>query len=277
MTAIARDVTDETFGEEVIERSRTVPVVVDLWAPWCGPCRALGPVLERVAEAAAGAFDLVKINVDENPMVAGQLGARSIPLVIAFKGGQPVASFVGAQPEGAVRQFVAQLLPTDEDRQVEDAVAARGQGRSADAETLLRVVLEKDVRHEKARLTLAELLGEAGRMDEALAVLAKADPSPAVDQLRSTLRLAASEDEDLDALQAKADAGDLDAAVRLGNALAAGGDAGGALETLLNAVKAAPNANDGAAKQAMLDVFNVLGNSHPLVKEYRGKLARALF
>lgn len=277
MTAIARDVTDESFAEEVIERSRTVPVVVDLWAPWCGPCRALGPVLERVAEAAAGAFDLVKINVDENPMVAGQLGARSIPLVIAFKGGQPVASFVGAQPEGAVRQFVAQLLPTDEDRQVEDAVAARDQGRSADAETLLRTVLDKDVRHEKARLTLAELLGDTGRVDEALAVLAKADPSPAVDQLRSTLRLAAAEDEDLEALQAKAEAGDLDAAVRLGNALAARGDAGGALETLLNAVKAAPHANDGAAKQAMLDVFNVLGNAHPLVKEYRGKLARALF
>lgn len=277
MTEVARDVTDATFAADVIERSKTVPVVVDLWAPWCGPCRALGPVLEKVADDSEGAFDLVKINVDENPAVASQLGARSIPLVIAFKDGNPVSSFVGAQPEGAVRRFVAELMPTEVDRMVDDAITAREQERLDDAEAILTAALESDPRHEKARLVLAELLGGHGRVDEALEVLAKADPGPEVDQLRSALRLAASEDLDLDDLRAKADAGDREAAVTLGNALAARGDAQSALEVLLAAVQSDPQPKEGAARQAMLDVFNVLGGSDPLVREYRSKLARALF
>jgi len=273
---MARDVTDASFAADVVERSKTVPVVVDLWAPWCGPCRALGPVLEKVAADSEGAFDLVKINVDENPSVASQLGARSIPLVVAFKDGKPVSSFVGAQPEGAVRQFVAGLLPTEVDRMVEDAIAAREQGRLDDAEAILTAALDDDPRHERARLALAALLGDRDRIDEALEVLARADPGPEVDQLRSALRLAASEGLDLDDLRARADAGDRDAAVTLGNALAARGDARSALEVLLAAVQADPQPKEGAARQAMLDVFNVLG-ADPLVREFRGKLARALF
>jgi len=277
MSDIAKDVTDETFAEAVLERSRTVPVLVDLWAPWCAPCRALGPVLEKVTEAANGSVDLVKINVDENPATAGQLGARSIPLVVAFKDGQPVSSFVGVQPEGAVREFVAALLPSEVDLMVEDAVRARAQGRIGDAETILRTALENDVRHATARLTLAQLLGDEGRTDEALDVLSKADPAPAVDQLRSALRLAASKDVDFDALRGRADAGDLHAAIALGNALAAKGDSESALEVLLAAVHADPAADEGAAKRAMLDVFNVLGKDDPLARKYRARLARALF
>jgi len=277
MSDIARDVTDATFGDEVIERSKSVPVVVDLWAPWCGPCRALGPVLEKVAEDSDGGFDLVKINVDENPVVASQLGARSIPLVIAFKDGRPVSSFVGAQPEGAVRRFVGALLPSEVDRIVEDAQTARNEGRLDAAEAALVAALDDEPRHVGARLALADLLGEQERFDEALEVLAKADPAPEVEQLRSTLRLAASEGLDLDDLRSKAREGDLEAAVALGNALAARGDHSSALDVLLDAVRSDPEGSDGAAKRAMLDVFNVLGGSDPLVREYRAKLARALF
>jgi putative thioredoxin len=277
MSEVARDVTDETFATEVVERSRQVPVVVDLWAPWCGPCRALAPILERVAADADGSFDLVKVNVDDNPVTAGQLGARSIPLVVAFKDGKPASSFVGVQPESAIRRFVTALLPSDEDRSVEAAIRAHEAGRDEDAERMLIGLLEANPRHEKARMTLAELLGDQDRIDEALDVLAKADPGPEVDQLRSSLRLAASADMDLGALRASADAGDLEAAVTLGNALAAQGDSASALEVLLGAVQKDPAGKESAARQAMLDVFNVLGNGDPLVRTYRQKLAQALF
>jgi putative thioredoxin len=261
----------------VLERSKSVPVVVDLWAPWCGPCRALGPVLEKVAADADGAFELVKINVDENPIAARNLGARSIPLVIAFKDGKPVSNFLGAQPEGAVRRFVEALLPSEADRMVDDALRVREQGRDGDAETILKTALEIDVRHEKARLALAALLGDAGRTDEALEVLAKAGPSPAVDKLRSSLRLAVTSEVDLEALRTRAEAGDADAAIVLANALVARDEAEGALTVLLSAVQKEPRGQEGPAKRAMLDVFNVLGNDHALVRQYRAKLARVLF
>lgn len=277
MVEIAKDVTDDTFAEAVLKRSETVPVVVDLWAPWCGPCRALGPILERVAEDAGGSFELVKINVDENPVTASQLGARSIPLVVAFKDGRPVSSFLGAKPEGAVRQFVEALLPSETDLMVEDALRARAQGRDGDAETILKAALDNDPRHTTARLTLAALLGDADRPDEALEVLAKADPGPEVEQLRSSLRLTAAKQLDLGDLRAKADAGDLGAGVALGNALAAQGEMDAALEVLLATVQSDPRPKEGAARQAMLDVFNVLGNDDPRVRAYRTRLARLLF
>jgi putative thioredoxin len=277
MGDLAKDVTDDTFAQEVLERSRTVPVLVDLWAPWCGPCRALGPILERVADDAEGAFDLVKINVDENPVIAAQLGARSIPLVVAFKDGEPVSSFVGAQPESVIRQLVAELLPSEEDRMVDDAVLALEQGRAGDAETILRTVLEGQPRHARARLVLAGLLGEDDRIDEALEVLSRADPSPEVDQLRSALRLAVTEDEDLGELRAKAGTGDVDAAISLSHALVAQDDAESALQVLLSAVQRDPRGKESAARQAMLDIFTVLGGNDPLVRNYRAQLARALF
>ena len=274
---MSKDVVDANFAAEVIERSKSVPVVVDLWAPWCGPCRALTPVLERVASDAEGSFELVKINIDENPETANALGARSIPLVIAFKDGQQVSSFVGAQPEGAVRKFVAELSPSEIDLMVDDAIRARDEGRLSDAETILNAALVNDARHVTARLNLAEVLGAAGGVDEALDVLAKAEPSPDVEKLRSRLRLLVANDVDVDELRDKADAGDLEAAIALGNALLAQGESEGALEVLLGAVKVDPSANDAAAKQAMLDVFNVLGGSDPLVRTYRAKLAQTLF
>jgi len=277
VSEFATDVTDETFADAVIERSRQVPVVVDLWAPWCGPCRALGPVLEKVASGAEGAFDLVKINVDENPVTASRLGARSIPLVIAFRDGQPVSSFVGAQPEGAVRRFVAALLPTEEDRMVDDARRAISAGREGDAESILKTVLENGPKHVGARLLLARLLGDTDRRDEALEVLGKADPSPEVEQLRSALRLSASDGQDPDQLRDRVANGDLSAAIDLANVLHASGQTEEALQVLLEAIRLDPNPRESAARQSMLDLFNVLGTGSPLVRKYRTELARALF
>ncbi|MGE0621946.1 MAG: tetratricopeptide repeat protein [Pseudomonadales bacterium] len=277
MSAVARDVTDGTFAEAVVERSRQVPVLVDLWAPWCGPCRALGPVLERVAADADGAFDLVKINVDENPETASRLGARSIPLVVAFRDGKAVSSFLGAQPESAVRRFVDTLLPTEADRRVDDARQAMGQGRARDAESTLNAVLDDDPRHVAARLTLARLLGDEGRKDEAMELLAKADPSAEVEQLRSALRLSAAGELDVDALRDRLANGDLSAAVSLANALHARDQTEEALGVLLDAVRRDPNPKESAARQGMLDLFNVIGGSNPLVRKYRSELARALF
>lgn len=277
MSDHAIDVTDETFASAVLERSAEVPVIVDLWAPWCGPCRALGPVLEKVAAEADGAFDLVKINVDENPVSASRLGARSIPLVIAFKDGQAVSSFVGAQPESAVRRFVTALLPSEEDRMVDDARRAIAQERLGDGEAILRAALVSNPRHAGARLLLARLLGDTDRTDEALEVLAKADPTPEVEQLRSALRIAVSGAADLDGLRARFEAGDLSAAVALASGLNAGGETEQALEILLEAVRGDPRPKECAARAAMLDLFNVLGGGDPRVRRYRSELARALF
>ena len=277
MSEVSRNVTDDTFAHEVLERSKTVPVLVDLWAPWCGPCRALGPVLERVAAEANGSFELVKINVDESPITARELGARSIPLVVAFKDGEPVSSFLGAQPEAAVREFVAELVPSEADLMVEDALRAREQGRDGDAETILNTVLNNDVHHTNARLTLAQLLADTQRTGEALAVLAKAEPSAAVEKLRSELRLADTAGEvDLDSLQREAEAGDVTAAIAWARALHARGDTQAALNVLLTAVQSDPDADGGAARQAMLDLFNVIGKDDPLVRGYRSELAKAL-
>ena len=175
-----RDAGDADFEQEVVERSRSVPVIVDFWAPWCGPCRALGPVLERVTQEHAGAFELIKINVDESPEISRRFGVRSIPLVAGFLQGEPVVSFLGAQPESQVRAFVAELLqrnagaaplaPADPDEasRAEQALAAaraRAEAQPGDLE---------------ARIELGRALDAAGRSEEALAELlaaVRSDPA----------------------------------------------------------------------------------------------------
>src|SRR5215216_4005209 len=120
----AIDVTDATFETDVVQRSKDVPVVVDLWAPWCGPCRTLGPIIEKVIEETDGKVALVKVNVDENPQISQAFGVQSIPLVVAVKDGQPVDGFLGAHPESTVRQFIERLLPSAEEERVAKLVAA---------------------------------------------------------------------------------------------------------------------------------------------------------
>src|SRR5581483_2822327 len=171
------DVTDQTFEAEVLERSKTTPVVVDFWAPWCGPCKTLGPVLERLAAEQGGAFILAKVNVDENPGVARAAGVQSIPLVLGVKDGQVVSEFVGAQPANVVQQFVARLLPGEEEK-----LAARGEellaeGDVAGAEERFRKALDARPGHPRASLGLARILGTDGRVDEAVQLLEAAAPA----------------------------------------------------------------------------------------------------
>jgi putative thioredoxin len=163
---MAIDVTDATFESDVLGRSKDAAVVVDLWAPWCGPCRQLGPILERVCDATDGKVVLVKVNVDENPGISQAFRVQSIPAVFAVKDGRVVDGFVGAQGEAAVVEFVSRLLPTEEESHVHDLVAAGD-------EASLRAVLDLEPGNRDAIVALAELLVANGDNDEALALLGR--------------------------------------------------------------------------------------------------------
>jgi putative thioredoxin len=279
------DVGDADFAREVIERSARQPVIVDFWAPWCGPCRQLGPALERVVEAQRGAVRLAKVNVDESPQVARRFGVQSIPLVIAFKNGAPVAEFVGAQPESVLRRFVAGLLPSEADSLVAEAQELQAGGHVNAAEERLRSALAKDARHPDALLALARILGERGDTADALALLERISAAPppleqAAEKLAAELRTAkGAPAADLAALRARAEAApdDLAAQLELGRALAAARRYEEALPVLLGVVERDRSFDDEAARKAMVDVFGLLGSDHPLVPEYRRKLSSVLF
>jgi putative thioredoxin len=183
------DVSEATFATEVLERSSTVPVVVDFWAAWCGPCRALGPLLEKAVEKREGEVVLAKVDVDANPRLQMQFGIRGIPAVKAFKDGRVVREFVGAQPAGVVERFVESLVPSQADRLV-----------VAGDEASLRQALEADPDHVGARVALARRLLDAGKVDEVEALLAPVEHdmvAAALPVLVDAVRAAAGEQRDL--------------------------------------------------------------------------------
>jgi putative thioredoxin len=278
-----KDVTDRDFQSEVIERSRKVPVVVDLWAPWCGPCKQLGPLLERLAAEGAGKWILAKVNVDESPQVARALGVQSIPLVLAFKDADIVSEFVGAQPETAVRQFIERLVPDEARRLVGEALQLAQRGDAAGAETRLREVLKLFPENAQAAVALAKVLVAAGREDDAMQVLddctATGPAAAEIEQARAALRLRGSVTGDEAPLRARleADAKDHQARIDLGRLLSASGRFEEALALLLEAVRLDRNFNEAAARKAMLDVFALLGRENPLVDKYQRELSRLLF
>lgn len=192
------DVTDATFEQDVIERSKQVPVVVDLWAEWCGPCRTLGPTIEKVIAETGGRVELAKVDVDSNPQVAGAFRVQSIPAVYALRDGQVVDHFIGALPESAVREFVARLAPNESEA---DVLAKAGD------EASLRQALELEPGHEGAVLALAELLVDRGDSDEALELLARIPESAETRRVAAAARTGAAVgpdvEERLDALLAR--------------------------------------------------------------------------
>jgi putative thioredoxin len=238
---VSIDVTDATFQSEVIDRSMQVPVVIDLWAEWCGPCRVLGPILEKVVGETGGKVVLVKVDVDANPQISQAFQVQSIPAVFAMDKGKIVSSFVGAQPEANVRQFVQALLPTEEETAVSRLVEAGD-------EASLRQALELEPGHEGAVVALAELLvgrGEDATIQEALALLERIPESAATRRVAAQARVASG-----------GGAGDVEVELR----------------SLLDQVK-----DDDDARQRYLDLLEVLGPDDPRTAGYRKQLTSRLF
>ena len=235
------DATDATFQTDVLERSMDVPVVVDLWAPWCGPCRTLGPIIEQVIDATDGKVALVKVNGDENPGITQAfqqvVGQQGIPLVIAFKEGRPVDAFVGAIPEGEVQRFVDRLLPTQEESEVAALLAAGD-------ELSLRQVLNLEPGNEDAIVALGEILVERGDGEEALALLERIPESERTRKVAAAARLGTVPDDDHDAT----------------------------LTALLPKVK-----TDDEARQEFVDILELMGPDDPRTADYRRKLTAQLF
>jgi putative thioredoxin len=265
------DVSD--FDREVIEPSRNRPVVVDFWAPWCGPCHQLAPLLERAAAAHAKDVTLVKLNVDEHQALAQRYRVQGIPAVKAFRDGKVVAEFTGVQPQQSVDRFFAALAPS-----VADRLVARAAGMAdAEREVLLRDALAGDANHAGASLALARLLVDRGDADEARRLLARVPGDDEARRLAAELDLGAAtlNGQDRAALTVRADAGDAEAALAVGRLLAAESDYDAAIEHLLSAV--ADPAHRAAARESLLTVFAVLGDADDRVRAARAKLAAALF
>ena len=279
------EVREADFEREVLERSRETPVVVDFWAPWCEPCRTLGPLLERLADEYAGAFVLAKVDIDAAPALAQSFGVRSIPAVLGMRDGAIVGSFLGAKPEPEVRAFLARVLPGEADRLARAAEALVAEDDLAGAEAKLREALEHDSRAPRALLALARLLGVRGARDEALALVERVVPTgrwgAEADRLSAELRTRteAGAGMDLDALRARVekDPASLADRLELGHALGAAGRHEEALTELLEVVKRDKRFDDEAARKAMLDLFTVIGPDHELTARFRAELSRALF
>ena len=286
--SLIKDSTTKDFMRDVIDASREVPVLVDFWAPWCGPCRQLTPILEKAVRAAKGAVKLVKLNIDEHPQIPGQMGVQSIPAVFAFQDGRPVDGFMGALPESRVKDFIARLVgesSADSAAELEAAEAALAAGDANSAAQAFAEILQKDAENAAAAAGLAKCYiktGDLTRAEQTLALVppAKSDSAP-VASARAALELArkASQTGDVESLRAKLAADPKDAQARFDLALAlnAKGDRNGALDELLELVAKNRAWNDDAARKQLLQLFDAWGPGDPATLSGRQRLSSLLF
>ncbi len=283
------DVTTQSFMADVIEASRHQPVLVDFWAPWCGPCRQLTPVLEKVVRAAKGAVRLVKMNIDQYPEVAGQLGIQSIPAVIAFKNGQPIDGFMGAQPESQIKAFIERLAgpigASDAEQLLAEADAAREAKDYSGAAQLYGAVMASEPENAKAIAGLSRCylgLGDLERARQALQMVPEAaanDPDVAAAKAAIALAEQAEQLGDLAELQAAVEADPDNHAARfdLAAALAARGDKTAAVDHLVEIVRRDRGWNEDGARKQLLQFFDAWGMKDPATGYGRRKLSSVLF
>ena len=287
--AFIKDTRLETFARDVIEASMTTPVLVDFWAPWCGPCKQLQPVLEKVVKQAGGKVRLVKVNIDEEPEIAQQLRIQSVPTVYAFVGGQPVTGFTGAQPESQIKTLVERLtgdtVGAELEADIEEAKRAAEAGDIATAAAIFNAILREDPANAEAIGGLARCLICAGQIDEAKNWLAKvpkeAAGHPAVAGAQASLQLAEQSGElgDPTALQQRLakEPDDHEARYRLATLMFLRGQAEAAMEELLKIIRRDREWSESKARKQLVRFFEALGPKHPATLKGRRLLSSLLF
>ena len=291
---LVKDTSTATFMADVIEASRETPVIVDFWAPWCGPCKDLGPIIEKAVRSAGGAVKLVKINIDENKEIAAQMRVQSIPAVFAFSNGQPVDGFVGAQPESQIKSFIERVVkaaggdigPSPIDQAMEQAAEAEAAGDAQTAGGIYSEVLRHEPDNMQALAGLARSLMAAGEADAARKLLDDVPEDkredPEIKSVIAALDLAEKAGESVGQiveLEARVAANEADHQARFDLALAyyASNRTEDAMDHLLTIVQKNRVWNDDAARVQLIEIFDALGSADPLVADSRRRLSTILF